>query len=456
LYDVATGEERLRIDRNQATGLRFTDGGKTLTGAVMGAIYRWDTATGKSLTPEAGDSIVEQILVTADGSRVITRGQDGDAHIWDAANGKHLRALDAAQSGMALSPDGRYLVWPVVDESVRFKVPQEPGSIYYGSRLRVYDIAADKRVDRFPGFKGDADDLTFTEGGRKLVTINHRDGMVLIWDFEAGKEERRFQAVPEADQKKSNRVWRTALSSDGKTLALASEAARAGGVDRLGLRDDPHFVRLWDLAGGREKHTLVGHRDRSYVRDMAFSPDGRLLVTASEQQGAVFVWETATGKRVAALPEGLPIGAAAVAFSPDGHFLATALPEGAIRVWEVATWTVQSEFKGHRDPPTALTFAPGGRLLSGSLDTTVLAWDIRPPRTAATTSLETAWIDLAKKESSEAFKSQGRFLATPSEAAKFFAAKIKPVQPSTRSRYDNYLPTSTALNSRFESLRRDP
>ena len=36
----------------QASDLQFTDGGKTLTAAVMGAIYRWDTATGKSLTPE--------------------------------------------------------------------------------------------------------------------------------------------------------------------------------------------------------------------------------------------------------------------------------------------------------------------------------------------------------------------------------------------------------------------
>ena len=92
-YDATTGEERLRIDRKQASHLQFTDGGKTLTGAFMGAIYRWDAASGKSLTPEAGDSVVEQILVTADGSRVVTRGQSGDTHIWDGVSGKHLRRL---------------------------------------------------------------------------------------------------------------------------------------------------------------------------------------------------------------------------------------------------------------------------------------------------------------------------------------------------------------------------
>src|SRR5439155_5071978 len=110
LYDTTTGEERLRIDRGLACGLHFTDEGKTLTGAVNDAVYRWDTATGKMLTPDAADGIVEQILVSADGSRVVTRGQDSYVHIWDGANGKHLSRLQGPrQRGMTISPDGRFL-----------------------------------------------------------------------------------------------------------------------------------------------------------------------------------------------------------------------------------------------------------------------------------------------------------------------------------------------------------
>src|SRR5262249_8020218 len=86
LYDTATGEARLRID-GRARELHFTDGGKTLTAAVSHAIYRWDTTTGKTLTPEAGDSGVAQVFVSADGSRVVTRGHGGDAHIWDGTTG---------------------------------------------------------------------------------------------------------------------------------------------------------------------------------------------------------------------------------------------------------------------------------------------------------------------------------------------------------------------------------
>jgi RNA polymerase sigma factor (sigma-70 family) len=425
LYDVTTGKERLCISRQQATGLVFTDGGKTLTGAVMGTIYRWDTATGKSLIPEGADSIVEQIIVTADGSRVVTRGQYGDAHIWDGANGKHLRAVNAAAlpGSLAMSPDGRLLVWPVGDPSVKFTDPQSPNMIYDGSRIRLYDIVADKFVDRFPGFKGDARDLTFTDHGKKLVTVDPRDGMVRIWNVEAGKEERSFQAVQADKKNPSYHVWRATLSPDGKTLAVAYHPVFAG--NRLGFRSAPYLVGLWEVAGGQHKHMLDGHRH--YVIDMAFSPDGRLLVTAGEKESA-FVWETATGKRVAALPEGLPIGACAVAFSRDGRFLATALPEGPIRLWETATWTVRNEYKGHRDRATTLTFSPGGQLLSGSLDTTVLAWDIRPPRVAVSVTLESAWNDMAKREADESFKSSGRFLAAPAGTVRLFAEMVKPIE----------------------------
>src|SRR5205807_113821 len=116
-----------------------------------------------------------------------------------------------------------------------------------------------------------------------------------------------------------------------------------------------------------------------------------------------------------------------------------ALPEGAIRLWEVATWTAQNEYKGHRDRPTTLTFAPGGQLLSGSLDTTVLAWDFRIPPARAAGSFETAWNDLAVRDASQALKPQGQFLAAPVEAVKLFAEKIKPVEAVEAKRIQQWI-----------------
>jgi RNA polymerase sigma factor (sigma-70 family) len=413
LYDVATGEERLRIDR-RACCLHFTDGRKTLVAAVDGAIYRWDTASGKSLTPEGGDSGVAQILVTPDGSRVVTRDQYCYGHLWDGTSGKHLRRFSAAwQRGVALSPDGRFLAVPVDDSSATFTAPHNASC--YGSRIRLYDLAGDNYVDRFPAFKGAVQDQAFTADGKQLVTSEGSGGMVRVWDVETGKEERSFNLLPDALKKQSYFVGRSQLSPDGKTV-VATYQEDLG--NRLGgLADPRHLVRLWDVATGKELPELGG----GHPVDKAFSPDGRLVVTTDGN-----VCHVATGKRVASLPGDVSTGA--TAFSRDGRFLATAGSGGVLQIWEVATWTRRNEFKGHRDQVTTLTFAPGGQLLSGSLDTTVLAWDLRPPRVADAVSLESAWDALAAREAGEAFRSEGRFLAAPAETARYFAARVKPAE----------------------------
>jgi RNA polymerase sigma factor (sigma-70 family) len=427
LYDTATGEERLRIDR-RASVLQFTDDGKTLTGGVSGAIYRWDTTTGKMLTPEAADSGVGQILVSADGSRVITRGQDSDGYIWDGVTGRLLRRIPVAYyRGLAISPDGRFLAWPVSDDRVTFTEPPTAGSRYSGTRIRLYDLATDRVVDRFPTFKGSAQDLAFTSDGKKLVTVDQHGGMVRTWDYEAGKEVQSFSIVKADMKEKSFVVSKTQLSQDGKTAAVTY--VEQSGVDRLGMRGPPQHLRLWDVATGKQlPEPAVG----SPV-DRAFSPDGRYVVTA----GGNFVYEVATGRQVSSLSHDSYIRAAA--FSRDGRYLATAVHEGLIQIWEVATWTKRYEFKGHDNRSVTLTFGPGGRLFAGNQDTTVLVWPMRTPPADKSVSLESAWTSLATWGSAESFKAEGRFRTVPAETVKVFAERIKPVQALDPKRIERLL-----------------
>jgi len=332
------------------------------------AICRWDAATGKSLTPEAGDSSVEQILVASDGSRVITRGQLGDTHIWDGATGAHLRRLeDVCQQDMAISPDGRFLAWVVADGSIHYADPLIPRTSHDGSRIRLYDMAADKYLGRFAGFEGSGENLAFTNDGKAIITVAQRDGMVRIWDFASGKQQRSFQAVPDSEKKMIRQTNGIVLSPDGKTLAVSyypGEEIVMGPngelINDLGRHPRPRPNRLWDLATGKELRELD-------YGGMVFSPDGRLLIT-----GAGNVWETATWKRAATFP-----GGSTIAISRDGRLLAAIVSGNMIEVWDTATWTKRKEFKGHHDSQTVLTFAPGGKLLSGSADTTVLAWDVQ-------------------------------------------------------------------------------
>jgi hypothetical protein len=172
----------------------------------------------------------------------------------------------------------------------------------------------------------------------------------------------------------------------------------------------------------------------------AFSPDGRFLADWAEnpfgrsRMDHVYIWDAATGRAVATLSAGPRPGAANAAFAPDGRTFATASADGTIRLWEVATWKVRAEFRGHRDRITALAFGPDGRLFTGGLDTVVLGWDVRPPRGETKGTLADAWTALAHAEAKEGYRAQGRFLAEPDKSVEWFATRVLPASPPDAAR----------------------
>jgi RNA polymerase sigma factor (sigma-70 family) len=451
LYDPATGKERLRIER-RARGLAFSRDGSVLTGAVSGAIYRWDAASGRQLTPAAAqDSAVEQILVGPDGRSLFTADQDGNLYLWDAAGGKAPRRIaGGVDRGVVASPDRRFLAWTVRAD-------------YGNSRIRLYDVAADRILDPvlrssagFSVIGGEATVAAFLPDGKSLLTLEGGPATFRLWDLESGKERRSFKVVPpKSVGDPGGRLVtvvvphctprRAALSPDGKTLAIGPDFPEGpSGVP----------VRLWDVATGKagrdleepakpadgpdeagaSRRALGGARWHMKSRDgRAFSPDGRLLVDWAEHPFGrsridhVYVWDAATGRAVATLAAGPRPGAANAAFAPDGRTLATASADGVVRLWETATWKVRAEFRGHRDGITALAFGPDGRLFTGGLDTTVLGWDVRPPREAKGTLAE-AWDSLAQSDAKKGFQAQGRFLAEPDKAVEWIASRVAPVE----------------------------
>jgi eukaryotic-like serine/threonine-protein kinase len=148
-----------------------------------------------------------------------------------------------------------------------------------------------------------------------------------------------------------------AFSPDGTKIATASEDKTA---------------RLWDAATGKPLGTLLKHDD--FVNAVAFSPDGMKVATSSKD-GTARLWEVATGK-----PHGTPMkhdaSVRSVAFSPDGTRIATASADKTARLWDAATGKPLGALMEHDGSVNAVAFSPDGtKLATASEDKTARLWD---------------------------------------------------------------------------------
>ena len=114
----------------------------------------------------------------------------------------------------------------------------------------------------------------------------------------------------------------------------------------------------------------TGHT--SFVRSVAFSPDGRLLASASKDQ-TIKLWETASGRQLFTLTQ--PDEVWAVAFSPDGSLLASGSKDQTVRLWDARAGTEIRVLLGHEGPVHSVAFSPDGKsVASGSWDGKIKLW----------------------------------------------------------------------------------
>ena len=108
---------------------------------------------------------------------------------------------------------------------------------------------------------------------------------------------------------------------------------------------------------------------------MAFSPDGHRLATASADN-TVRLWNADTGQPLGAPLTGHTDAVCGVAFSPDGHRLASASADNTVRLWNADTGQpLGAALTGHTGAVCGVAFSPDGhRLASASGDTTVRIW----------------------------------------------------------------------------------
>lgn len=152
-------------------------------------------------------------------------------------------------------------------------------------------------------------------------------------------------------------VHTVAFSPDGRSLVSGS---------------DDNTIKLWDVSNGREIRTLKGHGE--VVRSVAFSPDSHSVATGNSD-GTLKLWDVVSGRELRTL-SGHSEAVRSVAFSPDGRSLISGSDDKTVKLWDVSNGREIRTLKGHGEAVSAVVFSPDGKIVaSGSYDGTLKLWD---------------------------------------------------------------------------------
>jgi WD40 repeat protein len=245
-----------------------------------------------------------------------------------------LRGHEDKVYTLAFSPDGRHLATGAKDRTIR-----------------VWDVATGRTAAVLRGHGDTVSQVVVSSDGQRLASTDHTEGPVRLWHLDG----RPLAVLPGRFAFNSSLTF----SPDGQVLGCCEEG---------------DAVCLWDATTGAPRHVLrlpSGHGE-----SIAFSPDGKQLVGASSD-GDLRVWDIATGKdRLTWKAHSAP---AAVAFSPDGKYIASGgdYPDNKVFLWDAATGREKVALPGHKNRVHRVVFSrDGALLLSASWDQTARLWEV--------------------------------------------------------------------------------
>jgi WD40 repeat protein len=399
----------------------------------------------------AGGGVLSAVGFSPDGKTVYTGGSDGMIRAWNSGLGEfkgdpanwqpglgqeklphkgHIGALRA----IMFAPDGRTLLSVGMDHTIR-----------------RWDLKAKKELsicsllgDQGPQVVGSTAPVITPDG--RTVFVVCRDGTIRACDTTTGKDLRRSAALsPVPDH--------LAVAPSGRTLAVASAFHHSIALyDAAGLHEkrrwDAHHdgitslrfaadgrrlastshdrtLRLWDLGSGEEL-PLDGEPSAS-VYTSGLSPDGQTLAVPAPD--GVRFFDLVTGKPSGSLRA--PDYASAVAFSPDGQYLAT-VHRNQILLWETGTGIEVARFAPCPMYTQLLQFSPDGQVLAtAGTDGAVLLWDLTTCRTGpprAADQPEDLWDQLAGPNGGTAHRACWSLSFTPTGAVALLERRLEPVK----------------------------
>ena len=300
------------------------------------------------------DSPVDSVVWNENDSQLLTIS-GRKAHVWDIdfANNLIEKQITFNNDGRLVTtalwhPDGIHVL--TVDNNVS-------GQNYvYG-----WNIATGQKEKRFLHDSA-IHSIQLSRDGKQLITAAE-DGLIKLWDWETGEQERVFAGHNDAV---NAIVWNEdeteILSSSQDTTSIIWDMETGGIVVQLTGHEnsvtqavwnnnesqvisisDDMTIRTWNSFSGTEIATLSGHTEG--INRVAWSHDGNRIVTASEDATAI-VWDAVNGQLLYTLePHNGPVKQAT--WSPDDNYILTVGNEGNIRLWDAGHGELLQEIDGH-------------------------------------------------------------------------------------------------------------
>jgi WD40 repeat protein len=308
-----------------------------------------DAATGEAFgSPLHQNGAISTGEYAPDGRTLLTQG-GGEVRLWRVTTGKTLAAWQIGPHPWphAFSPDGKLLV----------SGPTEPGR----EELCLWETNTGKAAARPLPHPGQVTHLVFSPDGKTIATV--AGDQLRVWNAAT----RRLLWGP---REHGVELTGLAFSPDGRVLAALGGPVTRGATTYPGQK-----AWLWEAATGRAIGEPLMHP--ASTSSVHFSPAGDIAVVGNLNPyprpfvipaGDFQVWDTRSGAKKARLVHDKAVRA--LAFRPDGAYLATLDLDGVVRLWRTATWECVGE-----TPPVKSDFTRGVSVLFGADGRSVIATD---------------------------------------------------------------------------------